>query len=253
MRIVTWNMGCASERSRYRTSHGSAWEFLLAGLKPDVALLQEAVPLGGSLERYQEPLWTPAFAGGDVGSMIIVASEAGKLTLTDADLDWSDHRVQVAHGALEGIGGVCVVNVHARTNGPMFPRLRQTMEWVIDHRGQRFIVGGDFNSGRSHPASWAAHTTFWDDIDGDWAFKEPLPFGRGERQSYWAHWAKNVGPTLGNSMQDDHILVDAETFEVATECRVWDTKQVRELSDHGPVVVDLDIPQPTADGSSGSH
>jgi endonuclease/exonuclease/phosphatase family metal-dependent hydrolase len=40
-------------------------------------------------------------------------------------------------------------------------------------------------------------------------------------------------------MQDDHILLDAETFEVGPECRVWDTKQVRELSDHGPVVVDL--------------
>ncbi|MFL5909850.1 MAG: hypothetical protein ACJ768_04695 [Gaiellaceae bacterium] len=45
-------------------------------------------------------------------------------------------------------------------------------------------------------------------------------------------------------MQDDHILLDEETFKAGPDCRVWDTNQVRKLSDHGPVVVDLDIPQP---------
>lgn len=241
MRIVSWNMGCAWERSRYRASHDDAWEFLLIRLKPDIALLQETLERRVISEGYEEPLWTPAFPDGDCGSVIL--SRVGKLTLTETNLAWDDHRTQVAHGVLAGIGNVCVSNVHARTNGPMFPRLRRTIETVNDQRGQRFIVGGDFNTGRSHPVSpeWTDHSKFWGDIDGEWGFREPLPFGRGERQSYWAHWAKNDRPTEGNSMQDDHVLLDAKTFGANPECLVWDTKEVRGLSDHGPIVVDLDL------------
>jgi endonuclease/exonuclease/phosphatase family metal-dependent hydrolase len=47
---------------------------------------------------------------------------------------------------------------------------------------------------------------------------------------------------MGNSLQDDHVFMDATTFAFLAECLVWDTQRVRELSDHGPVVVDLKLP-----------
>jgi len=249
MRIVTWNMGYGYAPSGYRAFHDDAWEFLLNDLNPDIALLQEAVVREEVPEGYEELLWTPAFPSEDWGSIILLRGQLSgerSLSLTETDLDWDDHRAQVAHGDLAGIGYACVSNIHARTNRPkkMFPRLRKTFETVNEHRGERFIVGGDFNTGRSHPqsADWRDHSDFWRDIDGEWEFKEPLPFGRGERQSYWAHWANNQKPTEGNSMQDDHILLDEVTFEAKPKCLVWDTKEVRGLSDHGPVVVDLDLP-----------
>jgi len=43
MRIVTWNMGCGSARTGYRKHQHEAWSFLLGELRPDVALVQEAV------------------------------------------------------------------------------------------------------------------------------------------------------------------------------------------------------------------
>jgi hypothetical protein len=42
MRIVSWNMGCGP-RSRYRRTHKKAWQYLLDELRPDVALVQEAL------------------------------------------------------------------------------------------------------------------------------------------------------------------------------------------------------------------
>jgi hypothetical protein len=43
MRVVTWNMGCAPTASPYRKSHGEAWDYLLNKIRPDVALVQEAL------------------------------------------------------------------------------------------------------------------------------------------------------------------------------------------------------------------
>ena len=43
MRIVTWNMGCGPRVSQYRRSHGEAWEYLVNELRPDVAMVQEAL------------------------------------------------------------------------------------------------------------------------------------------------------------------------------------------------------------------
>jgi hypothetical protein len=60
-----------------------------------------------------------------------------------------------------------------------------------------------------------------------WWFKEPLPDG-GERQTYWGRWIKDELPAIGNSLQDDHIFVDVETFGHVTRCLVWDTRRVRE-------------------------
>jgi endonuclease/exonuclease/phosphatase family metal-dependent hydrolase len=38
-----------------------------------------------------------------------------------------------------------------------------------------------------------------------------------------------------------HVFLDAETFKLVSQSRVWDTPQVRGLSDHGPIVVDLSL------------
>src|SRR3954447_19350132 len=43
MRVVTWNMGLAMATRNDMAAHDQAWHFLL-GLRPDVALVQEALP-----------------------------------------------------------------------------------------------------------------------------------------------------------------------------------------------------------------
>jgi hypothetical protein len=91
------------------------------------------------------------------------------------------------------------------------------------------------SSGRGY-----GHGKFWTDVEA-WGFKEPLPFGDHERRSFWRGWLINEPPTIGNSLQD-HIFLDEQTFEHVDACAIWDTKEVRELSDHGPVVVDLRLP-----------
>jgi hypothetical protein len=42
MKIVSWNLGANS--GGYAARHADTWEYLLEELRPDVALVQEAVP-----------------------------------------------------------------------------------------------------------------------------------------------------------------------------------------------------------------
>jgi endonuclease/exonuclease/phosphatase family metal-dependent hydrolase len=155
----------------------------------------------------------------------------------------------VAQCSLPSLGTVSVACVHARLdpNGLVIPWLRETFDDLRRHLGDRFIVGGDLNTARQAGLAWPdhGHAEFWRDVEA-WGFREPLPFNDVERQSYWREWLENKPPTVGNTLQDDPVFLDAETMGYVTRCRVWDTREVRRLSDHGPVIVDL---APPSDGA----
>lgn len=55
MHILTWNMGCAFQGSKYRAAHGHAWEQIEA-LNPDIALLQEVSEIPPGLTQRRSPV-----------------------------------------------------------------------------------------------------------------------------------------------------------------------------------------------------
>ena len=42
MRVITWNMGCGYGQ-QFRRTHDEAWRYLTEELRPDIALVQEAL------------------------------------------------------------------------------------------------------------------------------------------------------------------------------------------------------------------
>jgi len=233
-RIVTWNTN-GWGRGRI---HNQAWAFLLDALDPDIALLQEAA-IPGDLPTEYRSLFIPAVPGKRFGSVILSR-------LGDLELDWEDNSlgaVLAATSSIPGVGPVSIACLQARVpEGGVVSPLRKTFDVLRTHLGERFVVGGDFNTARQAHLAWPqnGHGAFWSDIEL-WGFNEPLPLAGKEQQSYWGRWLLNQPPTLGNTLQDDHVLVDADTLQLVRRCLVWDTRQVRELSDHGPVVVDLTL------------
>lgn len=245
MRVITWNMNYWERPA----THGEAWGFLLSELRPDIALVQEArVPDGTGYEV----LWTKALNGRSLkesvwGSAILsrVGKPETKFTLSAADIA-ARGAVQIASCTIAGLGKTTLANIHSRLGKgkvKVIPNLRRTFEVVTCALQDRFIVGGDLNTarllGKVYPKEYL-HAAFWDEVDSG-KLKESLPGGLEERRSYWGHGDYNTGPT-GNMLQDDHLFFDAETIQHVSECRVWDTRKVRALSDHGPVVVDLKLP-----------
>lgn len=242
MRVVTWNMNYWKRPA----THAEAWDFVLNELRPDIALVQEAaVPDGTGYEV----LSTKAVDRGTLkesvwGSAILsrVGKPETKVALSAADVA-ARGAVQIASCAIAGLGTTTLANIHSRLGEgtvKVIPNLRRTFEIIMCELQDRFIVGGDLNTGRLlgrvYPKEYL-HAAFWDEVDRS-KLKESLPGGLEERQSYWGHGNDNKGPTR-DMLQDDHLFFDAETIQQVGECRVWDTKKVRALSDHGPVVADL--------------
>lgn len=231
MRIVSWNMN----QPGHARSHREAWAFLQS-LEPDIALVQEVVIPEDVASNY-DVLFVRAWNRKPWGSAIL--SRVGEL-----ELAWEDSSrgaVLAAQTSAPSLGPVSVACVHARIiKHRVIPALRETFAALRPHLRDRFIVGGDLNTARAAALAWPmyGHAEFWSEIDES-GFKEPLPLNGAERQSYWREWLENQPPTIGNSLQDDHIFVDSITAAAVTRCLIWDTRQVRGLSDHGPVVVDL--------------
>jgi Endonuclease/Exonuclease/phosphatase family len=199
MRVLTWNM--AKNRS------ADAWAFL-ERVGPDVALLQEAPAALAehAVDRgWRTALWTESWPDGTWGSAVL----AKYATL---ELEWADRSrgaVLLAQGRIDGVGMASIASIHVRGNhesGLVVPPLKETLAEIRARLLPAFIVGGDLNTARQAALIWRynGHLEFWEDLDAQGYFREPLPPG-GERQSFWRKGSRSA-------LQDDHIFVDKETF-----------------------------------------
>lgn len=225
MRVVTWNLG-----SNSGFGSRAAWDYLLDELKPDVALLQEAV-VPADLDRslaFAKP-W-PARRWGSA-----VVTSRGAINKTFADTSYGP--VVIA----ELNSGVVVGSLHARIiENRTIPSLQKTMSAVAPFlKGRQFVIGGDLNTARAADAIWPGH--------GHLEFFEFLT-GRGLYDCYWevndrtetrSFWG-DVSP---HELQLDHLFVDLDTGMNGRvrSCQILDPADYRKLSDHSPVVAEIEF------------
>jgi exonuclease III len=234
MRIVSWNM----DQWGHSASHGDAWGFLWE-LQPDIALVQEAIVPESLPSRYQA-LWTRAWETRRWGTAVLCR-------LADLEVDWQDRSrgaLVAAHCSIPPLGRVSIASLHARADGLVVPPLRLTFDALRTRLGDRFIVGGDLNTARAAALAWPdnGHGEFWAELDAS-EFRDCHYLLHGaERQSFWRDQLRGQPLTVGNALMDDHVFVDRGTLEYVKSADVLDTPEIRKLSDHGPVVVDLVLP-----------
>lgn len=228
MRIATWNLG--SNGAGFAARHGDAWEYLLEEIRPDIALLQEAVPPAG-LER--SLVFARPWASRKWGSAVVTAPGRIRKGFTDTS------RGPVVVAELDD--GIVVGSIHARiVEGRTIPALQKTIRALAPLlKNRRFAVGGDLNTARGADAIWPGH--------GHLEFFESLT-GRGlydcywelnaytETRSFWGH----VSP---HELQLDHLFVDLSTGSEGRvkSCQILSGPEIRELSDHDPVIAEIDF------------
>lgn len=231
--------------------HDQAWHYLL-GLGPDLAFLQEARPPGWArmegqvvsqpFDRWGSVIFSPRYPLEPVRP-----AEGSALWRLGAYLAY-------ARAGLPDGTTAFAVSVHARAAPatrrqlgdldpetiarPSVPRPRVndlTFHELADLVGERFIAAGDWNTGRTQASATAgeeffvrAHERGWYDCVWD-------RFGIEVRT-----WFRE-GDAL---VQDDHVFCDPSLGATVQE-RPWAAEDavVRlGLSDHAPLIIDLDVP-----------
>ena len=235
MRILSWNMACGP-RTKYRRSHTDAWRHLLHELKPDVALVQEALFVAPLANDFGQVCWSED-RGRDSGTAVVVRHglAATAIPLTSAG--------SYVAGAELTVAGVPTLFVSVHVGPPNYREhlsgLATALTPVLE--GRRFVFGGDLNAARHlddvYGGQWFSR--YFEDFagrrfhDGHWA-----QHGK-EVQSFWGHQARE-------KYQCDHLFVDGATAESVSDCVIIDNAVVRALSDHGPLSLTL-----KADGRKG--
>jgi len=230
MRIISWNMGC-SFPGRYRRSHADAWRYLF-GLQPDVVFVQEALRQAAPAVSLGTTVWS-ANRGQESATAVFVRSGAAVTPL--------EVRARASYVAAatvgSSIGPLLLASVHVGPGDYKENRRVVVQKLRKITASHRFVVGGDVNAARHWDTVYGGrtHAEFFATLDRcgfhdcHWA-----QHGR-EVQSFWGRQAKEA-------YQCDHIFTDPITGTgLVRDCTIIDNPEVRSLSDHGPLRLDLAI------------
>jgi endonuclease/exonuclease/phosphatase family metal-dependent hydrolase len=230
MKVVSWNMGCAPPGSRYRKTHPDAWRYLLQELKPDVAFIQEALFDAPDAEAFGTLFWSEE-KGNVSGTAALVRHglAAERLTIK-ADGSY-------VAGVQVPLAGYPASFVSVHVGPGYYPKLVRVLieRLTASVAGHRFVVGGDLNAARRV-----------DEVYGGKRYTRIFETfaAREFHDCHWAQHGKEVQslwrrPTE-QPYQCDHIFVDRFRARGVVTCDVINNPEVRGLSDHGPLQLEID-------------
>lgn len=252
-------MGCAFG-NEYRQSHDEAWR-RVEQLDPDVALLQECGATPDWVDSSQI-VTRPRNEGGRFHT--IVYARRGTIQALDPDPVLAQilgGQAVMAEITLNGAPPILFASVHARTGPPkgvdrshfdvLADDVRARLALPADPGSwnatsiytaiaraathQRTIVGGDFN------LAWR-----FDEIDTDHRYWAAAQF-RAMRELGWRrpHLKFHAGEERTLFRKDhelyqlDHFFTDAQTYAAATSCEVVKLEDLERLSDHAPLMLEV--------------
>src|SRR5262245_9343895 len=143
MRIVTWNMGCGPTLSPYRRTHSEAWRYLTEELKPDIALVQEALLAAADMVAAAGSVVWSHDRKPDSGAGVFIKHG---LEFIPREVHVEGSFIAVASTSIRG-GVAEVASVHV--GGPEYQRnLEFLRDWLVAEvvPDPPFVVGGDLNS-----------------------------------------------------------------------------------------------------------
>ena len=227
MRILTWNLGYWQHSSQ----HDKAWDYLCNDIKPDIALLQEVKP----------PSWLPrsTIVFEEINRGWGTAIYTPSFSLSRGYFSNYPGRVALASTTLNGVFSLLIASIHAPIiNGRVFPHLNSIFtELESKAHARSSVIGGDLNSARLAEKVWPGHGhgPFFERIDtGDPWIDCCRRFHQTEVQTFFRD-------NCLHPFQDDHIFASPDLSGCITSCSVIDNGLTRSVSDHIPLVVELDL------------
>ena len=238
LKLASWNMAHWSH-----AKHGEeAWQFFTGELDSEILLFQEAFPTDSVIDSGQ-CLWRPIGGSRNWGSGIysgkyhvrrypVDSNFAGAVEVAEVDISDDFKPIVISlYGLLEKIlnTSYAIPNLH---------RIFSDLTGILEggDTKHRVILGGDLNasvqvdesiSGNPHRVLFDRIREFglvncFDRFFDD--FVQTHRHGRSDKP-----W------------QNDYFFISRKLEKHLVDCRVIDNEAVRKLSDHNPVVIELDV------------
>jgi hypothetical protein len=252
MRVISWNMGMASESRGKPGLHEQAWHYLL-GLGPDLAFVQEALPpswvrtegtlIQGPSKRWGSALFSPRYPLERLplpnGSNL--RAFGTYLAFAVAQLpDGTDAFVASVHARAATVTQAQLGDLRpdeARRPSARVPRVNDAIfAGLLRLVGERFIVTGDWNTARKQGSEYK------DKLGGEF-------FARARDQGWYDCVGEKYGKEevrtwfgAGQIRQDDHVFCDQVLGQQAG--KPWVAREAATelgLSQHAPLILDFDI------------
>jgi hypothetical protein len=230
VKVATWNMRHSK----------NGWDFLDNGIAPDIALVQEAVPLPG--RRGETGIW-----GGEIGATRKWGSgvftktiplrlkefsnlHPGALVAADAMLpDGSTLTLISLYGLLENTYSITTLH-----------RMLSDLTPLLDVSRKRVILAGDFNASLQWDAQPGGTRSHWI------LFERLKDFGMVDclEQCQKDHlpiqtWRSSRKPNI--PWQLDYIFASKSVAKHLVSCDVVNNPSPYDFSDHNPVVAVFDL------------
>jgi len=156
------------------------------------------------------------------------------------ELTFKTYPERVAAAQVEISSGekVVVVSVHAPIiRNRVFPYLDQIFDEIESLVGNRaFVVGGDLNTARLAEEVWPdhGHGPFWKRLSNSIFFDCHQKFHDVEQQTIFRPGGKHP-------FQDDHLFTAQNIADSVESCDVLNNRTTRSLSDHIPVIAEINL------------
>ena len=255
MRILTWNV------NGLRAAIRKGFERHIERLQPDVMMLQEVRALPEQLpEAWSDPdewnvLWHPAEKKGYSGVATFSRTPLKHIGTGIDGADDPEGRVLLAQ-----TDGVDLLNIYLPSGSSSDAAQEKKNRWlneftafetVLRRRRRPLLMAGDLNIARSehdifhwrsnrNTSGFLPHEREWMDALVDSGWTDVIRERFGEQDGPYTWWSnRGQARALDRGWRIDYMLANAAASRRVTDAFV-DREAGLEVSDHAPVVIDLD-------------
>ncbi len=156
------------------------------------------------------------------------------LTLTGV----REHGWVATASASSSAGPIKLISLHARTQGSAVAHIEMLLGRLSKATAASFILAGDFNSCRLAEQVWPGYRHLESFERAEDRYGMVNCFWKEHNREERTYW--KACQDEGEPFQDDHIFVSANLQERVQSCGVLDYQAFRGVSDHAPMVLEID-------------
>jgi len=240
MRFVTWNMNYWIRNKQQRKL---AWSYLFDELDPDIALLQEAKIQTLNLDNYNI-IYHKLDGRRDWGSIIVAKNYRLFEHLIKNYYPGSRGLIAAEAQVSENIR-ITVINIYGQIDPDGYAtttlhHMLSDLTPILHKEGKKkfIVLGGDFNISKQWDEKYKnrdpLHKLVFDRLE-DFGLVNCTGIFYGGHIKTYTHRRGNF------PWQTDYLFVSSNLKERIKFCEVISSEEINELSDHSPILLELDL------------